>query len=90
MDRDAQGNEVPAALGEKGRAIYLGYADTHFSMRDSHNRKRAAAQYGNFSCGEWWCGQHLRWICWLDLQLGKESFGKWVLYLMGKKISVKE
>jgi hypothetical protein len=27
-----------------------------------------------------------RWICWLDLQLGKSlSFGKWVLYLKGKK-----
>jgi hypothetical protein len=38
--RDAQGNEVLFALGEKGiGAIYLGYADTQFSMRDSHNQE---------------------------------------------------
>lgn len=38
--RDAQGNETLLALGEKGiGAIYLGYADTPFSMRDSQNQE---------------------------------------------------
>lgn len=38
--RDAQGNETLFALGEKGiGAIYLGYADTQFSMRDSQNNE---------------------------------------------------
>lgn len=38
--RDAQGNESLFALGEKGiGAIYLGYSDTQFSMRDSRNQE---------------------------------------------------
>lgn len=38
--RDEQGNDVLFALGEKGiGAIYLGYADTDFSMRDSQNQE---------------------------------------------------
>lgn len=38
--RDEQDNEVLFALGEKGiGAIYLGYADTDFSMRDSQNQE---------------------------------------------------
>ena len=38
--RDAQGQEVLFALGEKGiGAIYLGYSDTQFSMRDSQNQE---------------------------------------------------
>lgn len=38
--RDAQGNQALFALGEKGiGAVYLGHAQTEFSMRDSQNQE---------------------------------------------------
>jgi hypothetical protein len=38
--RDAQGQDILFALGAKGiGAIYLGYSDTQFSMRDSQNQE---------------------------------------------------